>query len=134
LQLIELEPLNLSKSYYERYHLDLKQIEQKLKEQALEVRTREDMQNRRVYFLPRVKVEVIHPIENTEFCARCTRIRVTSDGKLKPCLMRNNNLVEILTPLRNGANDEELTEIFLEAVKRREPYYKTITEELSMAF
>jgi len=134
LQLIELEPLNLSKSYYERHHLDLNEIEQKLKEQALEVRTREDMQNRRVYFLPRVKVEVIHPIENTEFCARCTRIRVTSDGKLKPCLMRNDNLVDILTLLRDGANDEELTKIFLEAVKRREPYYKTITKELSRAF
>ncbi len=134
LQLIELEPINLSDAYYERYHLDLNEIEQKLKEQALEVRTREYMQNRQVYFLPKVKVEVIHPIENTEFCARCTRIRVTSDGKLKPCLMRNDNLVDILTPLRNGANDEELTKIFLEAVKRREPYYKTITEELGRAF
>jgi len=125
LQLIELEPLNLSDTYYERYHRDLNEIEQKLKEQALEVRTRGDMQNRRVYFLPRIKVEVIHPIENTEFCARCTRIRVTSDGKLKPCLMRNDNLIDILTPLRNGANDEELTKLFLEAIKRREPYYKT---------
>ena len=134
LQLIELEPLNLTESYYERYHLDLNEIEQRLKEQALEVRTREYMQNRRIYFLPKVKVEVIHPIENTEFCARCTRIRVTSDGKLKPCLMRNDNLVDILTSLRDGANDEELTKIFLEAVKRREPYYKTITEELGRAF
>ncbi len=134
LQLIELEPLNLTESYYERYHLDLNEIEQRLKEQALEVRTREYMQNRRIYFLPKVKVEVIHPIENTEFCARCTRIRVTSDGKLKPCLMRNDNLVDILTPLRKGANDEELTKIFFEAVKRREPYYKTITEELGRAF
>ena len=134
LQLIELEPLNLTESYYERYHLDLNEIEQRLKEQALEVRTREYMQNRRIYFLPKVKVEVIHPIENTEFCARCTRIRVTSDGKLKPCLMRNDNLVDILTPLRDGANDEELTKIFFEAVKRREPYYKTITEECGRAF
>ncbi len=134
LQLIELEPLNLSDAYYERYHLDLNEIEQKLKEQALEVRTREYMQNRRIYFLPRVKVEVIHPIENTEFCAHCTRIRVTSDGKLKPCLMRNDNLVDILTSLRDGANDEELTKIFLEAVERREPYYKALTEECGRAF
>jgi len=126
LQLIELEPLNLSDAYYERYHIDLNEIEQRLKEQALEVKTREDMQNRRVYFLPKVKVEVIRPIENTEFCAHCTRIRVTSDGKVKPCLMRNDNLVDILTPIRNGANDEELTKLFLKAVKRREPYYKAV--------
>ncbi len=126
LQLIELEPLNISESYYGRYHLDLNGIEEELKGRALEVRTRQDMQNRRVYFLPRVKVEVIRPIENTEFCARCTRLRVTSDGKLKPCLMRNDNLVDILSPMRKGANDEELTRLFLEAVKRREPYYKAV--------
>jgi len=127
LQLIELEPLNINESYYGRYHLDLNTIEEELKEQALEVRTRQDMQNRRVYFLPRAKVEVIRPIENTEFCARCTRLRVTSDGKLKPCLMRNDNVVDILSPMRKGAKDEELTRLFLEAVNRREPYYKAVS-------
>jgi cyclic pyranopterin phosphate synthase len=124
LQLIELEPINLNKTYYERYHLSLDEIEQKLKKLASETRIRKYMQKRRVYVLPKVKVEVIRPIENTEFCANCTRIRVTSDGKLKPCLMRKDNLVDILIPLRNGADDKKLTETFIEAVKRREPYYK----------
>jgi cyclic pyranopterin phosphate synthase len=124
LQLIELEPINLSKEYYERYHLSLDGIAQKLEKLALETRVRKYMQKRRVYVLPIVKVEVIRPIENTEFCANCTRIRVTSDGKLKPCLMKKDNLVDILTPLRNGANDKKLTKTFIEAVKKREPYYK----------
>ncbi|MHC3129220.1 MAG: GTP 3',8-cyclase MoaA [Candidatus Bathyarchaeota archaeon] len=126
LQLIELEPINLSKKYYERYHLGLDEIEQKLEKLASETRVRKYMQKRRVYILPKVNVEVIRPIENTEFCANCTRIRVTSDGKLKPCLMRKDNLVDILTPLRNGADDKKLTETFIEAVKKREPYYKAI--------
>jgi len=126
LQLIELEPINLSKKYYTRYHLSLDEIEQKLKKLASETRIRKYMQKRRVYVLPKVKVEVIRPIENTEFCANCTRIRVTSDGKLKPCLMRTDNLVDILTPMRNGADDKKLTETFLEAVKKRQPYYKPI--------
>jgi len=39
--------------------------------------------------------------------------------------MRSDNQVDILTPLRNGANNEELTKLFLEAINRREPYYKT---------
>ena len=124
LQLIELEPINLSKTYYERYHLGLDEIEQKLEKLASETKIRKYMQKRRVYILPKVNVELIRPIENTEFCANCTRIRVTSDGKLKPCLMRKDNLVDILTPLRNGADDKKLTEIFIEAVKNREPYYK----------
>jgi cyclic pyranopterin phosphate synthase len=38
--------------------------------------------------------------------------------------MRKDNLVDLLTPMRNGADDKELTKIFIEAVKRREPYYK----------
>jgi cyclic pyranopterin phosphate synthase len=39
--------------------------------------------------------------------------------------MRKDNLVDLLTPMRNGADDERLKETFIEAVKRREPYYKT---------
>jgi cyclic pyranopterin phosphate synthase len=124
LQLIELEPINLSKAYYQRYHLDLDVIEQNFQKEALETRIRKHMQNRRVYTLPVGKVEVIRPTENTEFCTSCTRIRVTSDGKVKPCLMRKDNLIDLLTPLRNGATDEKLAELFLEAVKKREPYYK----------
>jgi cyclic pyranopterin phosphate synthase len=126
LQLIELEPINLSKAYYKRYHLGLDGIEQVLEKESVEVIVREYMQNRRAYTLPNGKVEVIRPIENTEFCASCTRIRVTSDGKVKPCLMRKDNLVDLLTPLRNGTDDEKLKTLFLEAVKRREPYYKTV--------
>ena len=123
LQLIELEPLNISQDYYQQHHLDLDAIQKRLKEQAFEVRTRKHMQNRKVYFFPKTKIEIVKPIENTEFCRRCTRLRVTSDGKLKPCLMRNDNLLDILGPLRNGANDEELESLFIEACKRRKPYW-----------
>ncbi len=124
LQLIELEPLNVSMSYYKRYHYPLDIVEEELAKQARQVKIREDMQNRRVYSLSKAKVEVVRPIENTEFCACCTRLRVTSDGWLKPCLMRTDNLVNLLNPLRKGASDEDLTKLFMEAVKRREPYYK----------
>jgi cyclic pyranopterin phosphate synthase len=133
LQIIELEPINVKPAYYSRRHQPLNDVEAELEKQALEVKTRQYMQNRKVYFLPDAKVEVIRPIENTEFCARCTRIRLTSDGKLKPCLMRNDNLVDILTPLRNGADRETLTKIFVEAIKKREPYYKVEQLE-SMSF
>ena len=79
------------------------------------------MHNRRTYHLPDVTVEVVHPTENSEFCAHCTRLRVTSDGKLKPCLMRTNNLVDLLTPMRRGAKDEELKELFVARTRRENP-------------
>jgi len=124
LQLMELEPINVKDDFYKEHFFSLESFEEELKKQAVEVQTRGDMQNRHVYTLPEVKVEVVHPIENTAFCASCTRLRVTSDGKLKPCLMVNDNLVDVLTPIRNGATEEELEELFIMAVKRREPYYK----------
>ena len=127
LQLIELEPINLSKEYYDLYHLDLNEVSQKLDKMAKKTEVRKYMQKRRVYSLPKVKVELIRPIENTEFCANCTRIRITSDGKLKPCLMRKDNLVDLLNMMRNGINDKKLTEVFLEVIKNREPYYNSIS-------
>ena len=122
LQLIELEPINISREYYATYHKPLGEYEEMLKQKAVKVEIRKHMQNRRIFHLQDVKVEVVHPIENTDFCWHCTRLRVTSDGKLKPCLMRNDNTVDILTPMRNGATDKELVELFKLANQRRQPY------------
>lgn len=122
LQLIELEPINIDSAYYSARHKPLDEYEAILKQEASEVETRRFMQNRRIYHLPNVKVEVIRPIENTEFCLNCTRLRVTSNGKLKPCLMTNDNIVDILTPIRNGANEQELAGLFELANLNRHPY------------
>lgn len=124
LQLIELEPINISNAYYHAYHKPLDDYERMLRQKAVKVEIRHRMQNRPVYHLPDAKVEVVHPIENTAFCMHCTRLRVTSHGKLKPCLMRNDDLVDVLMPMRNGASDEELIELFRLANQKREPYYQ----------
>jgi cyclic pyranopterin phosphate synthase len=122
LQLIELEPLNVNMEYYYMHHKPLDEYEERLRRRAVKIETRKYMQSRHVYHLPDATVEVVHPIENTSFCANCTRLRLTSDGKLKPCLMRNDNLVDVLTPMRNGASKDELIGLFKLANKRRQPY------------
>jgi cyclic pyranopterin phosphate synthase len=122
LQLIELEPVNISVAYYEANHKALDEYENILRQKARRIETRQFMQNRRIYYMPDVKVEVIHPTENAEFCMHCTRLRVTSDGKLKTCLMKNDNLTDILTPMRNGATDQELVALFKLANQKRQPY------------
>ena len=124
LQLIELEPINISDTYYSAHYKSLDEYEDMLRQKAVKVETRQYMQSRRIYHLPSGTVEVVHPIENTDFCMHCTRLRVTSDGKLKPCLMRNDNLVDILAPIRNGAKDQQLIELFELANQRRRPYNK----------
>jgi cyclic pyranopterin phosphate synthase len=126
LQLIELDPINVSHDYYLKHHRFLTEQEAALRDQALKVERRRLMHNRLIYHLPDVTVEVVHPTENTEFCMHCTRMRVTSDGKLKPCLMRNDNLTDILTPIREGASDEDLKQLFLKANLLREPYNRPV--------
>jgi cyclic pyranopterin phosphate synthase len=125
LQLIELDPVNVNSNYFSVYHKFLDEHEEMLRQKAVKVETRRFMHNRHIYHLPDVTVEVVHPTENGEFCAHCTRLRVTSDGKLKTCLMRNDNLVDILTPMRRGASDEELKALFMRANQMREPYNKS---------
>ena len=44
------------------------------------------------------------------FCAACTRARLTADGKLRLCLLRENE-VDLLTPLRQGATIDDLKHI-----------------------
>jgi cyclic pyranopterin phosphate synthase len=124
LQLIELDPVNVEEEYFSVYHRVLDEYEEVLKQKAVEVKTRKFMHNRHVYYLPDVTVEIVHPTENREFCAHCTRLRVTSNGMLKTCLMRNDNLIDVLTPLRRGASDEELKKLFLQANQTRKPYNK----------
>jgi cyclic pyranopterin phosphate synthase len=126
LQLIELDPVNVNTAYFSVYHELLDANEEMLRQKAVSVETRRFMHNRHVYHLPDVTVEVVHPTENSDFCMHCTRLRVTSDGKLKPCLMRNDNLVDLLTPMRGGASDEELRELFVRVNEQREPYNKTM--------
>ncbi len=117
LQLIELDPINVSGNYYSAHHRSLDEQEQMLREKAVTIEKRPFMHNRLIYHLPNATVEVVHPIENTDFCMHCTRMRVTSDGKLKPCLMRNDNLTDILTPIRQGASDEELKSFLLRLIR-----------------
>ena len=125
LQLIELDPVNVDDAYFSVYHKFLNEHEAMLRQKAMKIETRRFMHNRHIYHLSDVTVEVVHPTENREFCEHCTRLRVTSDGKLKTCLMRNDNLIDILTPMRQGSSDKELKTLFMHANQVREPYNKS---------
>jgi len=124
LQLIELDPVNVGNKYYTEHHRSIDEQEDMLRAKAVTIEKRPFMHNRLIYHLPTATVEVVKPIENTDFCMHCTRMRITSDGKLKPCLMRNDNLTDILKPIRNGATDEQLRKLFLQANELRAPYNK----------
>ena len=122
IQLIEL--LNINPSFYRAYHVDLNDIEEHVKKMAVEVRHRR-LHNRPVYLLENdVRIEFVKPMFNHAFCMGNDRIRITYDGKFKPCLMRSDNHVDFLYAMRNGADDDELARLYLKAVLLREPYFK----------
>ncbi len=129
LQLIELVPTE--SRYFKKYHYSLDSIERDIKSRS--VASTERVSHRRSkYELPNgVAVEVVRPVHNTVFCMGCNRIRITHDGKFKPCLLRRDNHIDFLTLLRRGAEDAEITEIFKRAVSLREPFFKHGGERLT---
>jgi cyclic pyranopterin phosphate synthase len=52
------------------------------------------------------------------FCASCSRVRLTADGKLRLCLLRDDE-GDLLTPLRSGASDAELKARIRELIWRK---------------
>lgn len=49
------------------------------------------------------------------FCDTCNRVRLTSDGKLRPCL-HSKHEVSLRDALRDGSSDAAIMEIFAQAV------------------
>ena len=118
LQLIEL--MNFQKTA--QYQVNINEVEKFLEKRATDIEER-SMHRRRKYHIDGIEVELVRPIDNSHFCANCNRLRVTSDGKLKPCLLRNDNLVDV-----NNKEPEKIAELMEFAMEKREPFYKDHSE------
>lgn len=113
LQLIELIPF----PGFEKYYFDISTIEKKYSRIATQTRVRA-MHRRVQYFTPEGVIEFVKPLDNSDFCMHCNRMRVTSDGKLKPCLLRD------LTVDVDDLHGDELMDVIKKVVGKREPYFK----------
>jgi len=122
-QFIEL--LNVDPVFFKQYFYPLDKVEEMIAPRVVE-KYRRSLHNRMVYVLDNgVKVEFVKPMWNNAFCMGNDRIRITYDGKFKPCLMRSDNHVDFITYIREGYSDEYIVRQFLEAVRNREPFFKT---------
>lgn len=70
----------------------------------------------RIYQFPGAKgtVGFISTV-SAPFCASCNRARLTADGLLRLCLLRDKE-VDLLTPLRQGAAEDDLRQIILDGI------------------
>ena len=64
------------------------------------------------------RIGFIGAMTNLHFCESCNKLRLTCDGKLRPCLGSYLEF-DIMKPLRAGASDEELRQFFLDVVDRK---------------
>lgn len=64
------------------------------------------------------RIGFIGALTNLHFCETCNKLRLTCDGKLRPCLGSHLEF-DILRPLRAGATDAELRDFFLRVVERK---------------
>lgn len=64
------------------------------------------------------RIGFIGAMTNLHFCESCNKLRLTCDGKLRPCLGSYLEF-DIMKPLRAGASDEELKNFFLDVVDRK---------------
>ena len=60
----------------------------------------------------------VNPVSEP-FCSSCDRIRITADGQLRTCLFSRREW-DLKTPLREGADDEELIRLLRFAVRHKE--------------
>jgi len=61
-------------------------------------------------------VGFIGALTNEHFCEQCNKMRLTADGKVRPCL-GNHIEVDLRTALRHGADDDVLKGLFETALR-----------------
>jgi GTP 3',8-cyclase len=66
----------------------------------------------------RQRIGFIGAMTNLHFCENCNKLRLTCDGKLRPCLGSYLEF-DIMKPLQAGATDEQLKQFFLDVVDRK---------------
>jgi len=64
------------------------------------------------------RIGFIGAMTNMHFCENCNKLRLTCDGKLRPCLGSYLEF-DVMKPLRSGATDEQLKQFFLNVVERK---------------
>lgn len=110
---------------YVKYHYPLDDLEAELSSRSYRI-DHNSIHERPVFRIRNeigeASVEIVKPMRNYEFCNKCTRMRVTSLGELKPCLMTTGDLTPVF---RRGkeTTDEEIESAFMTATLKRKPYW-----------
>jgi cyclic pyranopterin phosphate synthase len=75
----------------------------------------------------RGEIGFIHPISN-HFCSGCNRLRLTSDGKLRVCLLRDTE-IDLKKALRENCRDTDLEKIIADAIASKPKEHNLVCTE-----
>lgn len=123
LRFIELMPVSTSEVLGEANFLPIRQAQRKLEARYGSLIPEPQFRTNgpaSYYQIPgRIqRVGFIGAMTNLHFCESCNKLRLTCDGKLRPCLGSHLEF-DIMKPMRAGATDAELERFFLEVVERK---------------
>jgi cyclic pyranopterin phosphate synthase len=118
---IEFMPLEEDRTWSPATVVTLEEIVQRMAEYRplVEIAHGRSETARRFHFDDGIgEIGIIAPVSHP-FCGHCSRIRITSDGKIRTCLFSvwDHDLHELM---RRGASDEELVEFIRGVVQRKE--------------
>jgi GTP 3',8-cyclase len=121
LRFIELMPLTRTDVLSEKNFLPVGEVMQRLRqhdELIPQPETRIGHGPAAYYSFPRTGALVgfIGALTNLHFCEACNKMRLTADGKIRPCLGDHGEL-DLRSALRDGADDDALRNIFQEALR-----------------
>ena len=119
---IELMPTT-SRTWWQRHFLSMAEVRRRLAVLGpLEPLIREAAAGpARTFRLPGFRGELgfISPMSE-HHCPTCNRLRLSSDGKIRPCLLRSQEL-DLKGPLRQGGSDGLIDYLFQEAIRLKYP-------------
>ncbi|HHW94253.1 MAG TPA: GTP 3',8-cyclase MoaA [Clostridiaceae bacterium] len=97
---IEVMPIGPTAHFSKKHYMSAREVLEKVALTPLE--TQEKSSPARLYTAENAigRVGLIRPL-SCRFCHECNRLRLTSDGQLKPCLLSDLS-IDLKTPLRNG--------------------------------
>ncbi len=124
---IELHPVGKAKEHFDRYHSKtLEDVKRWLFEHANAFQVRK-LHNRPRFYIGKNFVELVEPVSNPLFCAGCSRLRVSPDGKFYPCINVNDVFFDAYPILKSDLPREEKVEAVIRGVLElndlRKPYH-----------
>lgn len=125
---IEYMPIGGDEHLYQQRFVPASEVKQQLIQSfgALEELEWSGISASRNFRLPGAKgiIGFITPMTE-HFCAGCNRLRLTADGKVRPCLLTEIE-TDILGPLRAGISDEELLQLLRVASQFKPEHHEAL--------